>query len=200
MALPVSGVNSSQYLQNTWSDNVYRASGTITAAQGAGTACDVLQITGSSTAGIVTRLLWCRVYLLGGGTATTTLADYLTLNRVTVAPTGQTNVTVTLYPNALTAPAVPPTVGTSCFITPNTTQTAGTLPLELDRVALAVSLTSSGNDLLQVSPAFDFICGGERGSQPLEIGSGKFITLRSSKGLPGGSALVFSFGVSEAAL
>lgn len=201
--LQVADINSNTNGLNTWSDNVFHFSGTITAGQAAGSACDVLQLTGSATTGVITRLLKARFYLLGGGTATTTLADYITLNRVAVAPTGQTNVSVSGYPHALTSPpgvagSTVPAIGSSLVITPSGSQTPGTVPLELGRGGFAVSLTSSGNDLLQVSPPLDFLCGPEFGSQPIEVGIGKFLTVRASKAIPTASALVFDIVISEA--
>lgn len=180
-----------QYLAE-WVDNVYRFAGQITATQAAGTACDILLLTAAPT-GTVTRLLWAKWALGGGGTATAAGGLVLTMNRVTAAPTGQTNVPVTGYPHIVGATAI----GSTCNITPSSTQTAGTSPLQLGHEVFDVSLLSTGGDKLQASRV-QFACGPEARQQPLQIPAGGFLTFRLPVAAVGSSVIHFDIGISEA--
>lgn len=197
MALQVIDANGSVQVLPQWVDKVYRFAGSVTAAQAAGTACDILLLTAAAAATVpVTRLLWAKWTLVGGGTVTAAGGMIMTMNRVTAAPTGQTNVAVTGRPHQTVA-AGGTAPSTTCAITPNTTQTAGTSPLVLGQESFDVSLLSTGGDKLQAAVR-EFHCGAEAMQQPIIIDPSGFITFRLPVAAPAACVLTFDIGISEA--
>ena len=120
----------------------------------------------------------------------------MTMNRVTAAPTGQTNVAVTGRPHVtVAAGGTAPTV--ACAITPSTTQTPGTSPLVIGAEAFSVSLLSTGGDKL-TTDRLAFNCGPESLQQPIVIDPDGFLTFRLPAASPASCVITFDIGVSEA--
>lgn len=184
MALEVIDADSVTQNLPQWVDNVYRFTTSITPTQMGADDKDFFLLTGSSTG--VSRVLWCRITVVEGGT--TANSGVYTLQRVTVAPTGQTNVAVTGNPHDPSAAAA----GTAGDITPSSSQTKGTAAVALASAAVGGSTTAS------VVNTYDLLCGPNGEQQPIIIGQGKFITLHASKALVASSALTIDIGVSEA--
>lgn len=169
-------------------DPVYRAAGTITAAQGAGTAKDILLITGPTTP-TIGRLLGLRYALQLPSTAGQALS-VISLNRVVAAPTGQTNVLVTPTQHDKLDAAQTTTIN----ITPSTTQTAGTSP-----TVLATSVLSTDTATAEGVIFGSLLCGPESGGKPITFRSGDFITLRLSVALTTNGTFAFDLMWSESA-
>jgi hypothetical protein len=192
MALQVGDANGAVQDLPQWVDPVYRFAGSATATQGGSADKDILLITAASSG--VTRLLSAKFRLVGGGTATAAGGVAVDMRRVTVAPTGQTNVAVTGYPHDVSDPAI----GSTCNITPSTSQTKGTVAKVLSESALAISLFATGGDKLQAD-WIELACGPEVFQKPIVIPASGFLTIHLGAALPASSVLYFDLMISEAA-
>jgi hypothetical protein len=196
MALQLRDSNNAIQRLPIWVDPVFRFAGSIAATDVAGTANDFLLITAASTG--VTRLHKARFRLVGGGTATSAGGVAVTMNRVTAAPTGQTNAPVTGYAHDPSDGSP----GSTVNVTPNTSQTAGTVAKVLGAEAIALSLLGDNGgggvgDLLQAVDLF-FPTGTKKAQKPVIIPAGGFLTFRAATALPASSVLYFDLMISEA--